>query len=190
MIKLKYVYHGSNIPNLKVIKKYKSTHMKEWVYACHSKAIATVFLSKQGSDLFYSLSGDGKDYPVELVERKPGMFKVIFNHSGYIYKLDASNFKENQTGWSAEVVSDRDEKVISSEYIDNVYNELIRLDKNRLIKLYLYPNRPDYIPINNSDLIPKVLKWYKNGYDINNFYSIYPELKDHFLEELKKINED
>ena len=72
---MNYVYHGSSIPNLEVIKKHKSTHMKEWVYACHSKGIATIFLSKQGSDLFYSLSGDGKKYPVELVERKPGMFK-------------------------------------------------------------------------------------------------------------------
>ena len=69
---MNYVYHGSSIPNLEVIKKHKSTHMKEWVYACHSKGIATIFLSKQGSDLFYSLSGDGKNYPVELVERKPG----------------------------------------------------------------------------------------------------------------------
>ena len=81
---MNYVYHGSSIPNLEVIKKHKSTHMMEWVYACHSKGIATIFLSKQGSDLFNSLSGDGKNYPVELVERKPGMFKKIFNCSGYI----------------------------------------------------------------------------------------------------------
>ena len=76
---MNYVYHGSRVPNLKVISKHKSTHMKEWVYACHSKAIATIFLSKQGNDLFYSLSGDGKNYPVILVERKPDMFKKIFN---------------------------------------------------------------------------------------------------------------
>ena len=59
-INMNYVYHGSSIPNLEVIKKHKSTHMKEWVYACHSKGIATIFLSKQGSDLFYSLFGYGK----------------------------------------------------------------------------------------------------------------------------------
>ena len=126
---MNYVYHGSRVPNLKVISKHKSTHMKEWVYACHSKAIATIFLSKQGNDLFYSLSGDGKNYPVILVERKPDMFKKIFNCSGYIYKLDASNFKENETGWSAELVSESDEKVLTSEYIENVYEELIKLDK-------------------------------------------------------------
>ena len=67
---MNYVYHGSSIPNLEVIKKHKSTHMKEWVYACHSKGIATIFLSKQGSDLFYSLSGDGKNYPVELQQKE------------------------------------------------------------------------------------------------------------------------
>ena len=154
---MNYVYHGSSIPNLEVIKKHKSTHMKEWVYACHSKGIATIFLSKQGSDLFYSLSGDGKNYPVELVERKPGMFKKIFNCSGYI---------------------------------ENIYDELIKLDKEGLIKLYLYPNRPDYVPIDNSDLIPKVLRWYKKGFNINNFYNIYPELKDKYIKELEKANEN
>lgn len=150
---MNYVYHGSSVPDLKLIKKHKSTRMKEWVYACYSKAISIVFISKDGSDLFFSLSGNGKNYPVELVERKPGMFKKIFNCSGYI---------------------------------ENIYDELIKLDKEGLLKLYLYPNRPDYVPIDNSDLIPKVLRWYKNGYDVNNFYNIYPELKDIFIEVSKK----
>ena len=170
---MNYVYHGSSIPNLEVIKKHKSTHMKEWVYACHSKGIATIFLSKQGSDLFYSLSGDGKNYPVELVERKPGMFKKIFNCSGYIYKLDASNFKENQTGWPAEVVSNTDEKVISSEYIDNKlyiiigakaaktffpdedYNNLIFKNNTLFGKLAIVLPHPS--PLN--------IKWFKDNPD-------------------------
>lgn len=175
------VYHGSSTPDLKTIKTNKSTHMKEWVYATPSKAIAIIFLSKKGNDLYYSLSGDGINNPVELVERKAGMFKKIFNCSGYIYKLDASNFKSGQTGWSAEVVSDRDEEVISSEYIENVYEELTKLNETGLIKMYLYPERPNRIPLDNSDLIPKIIKWQKNGFNINKFYDIYPELKDTFL---------
>ena len=81
---MNYVFHGSSIPNLEVIKPHKSTHMKEWVYATTSKAVATIFLSKTGSDLYYSLSGNGKEYPIELVERKPLMFKKIFDCDGYI----------------------------------------------------------------------------------------------------------
>lgn len=185
---MRHVYHGSNMPFLKVIKKHNSTHKRNWVYASYSKEVALIFISKQGNDLFYSLSFDGKNYPIELVERKPLMFKKIFNCSGYIYKLDASNFMEGQTGWPGEVVSNTDEEVISFEYIENVYDELIKLDNEGLIKLYLYPNRPDYVPLDNSDLISKVLRWYKNGYNINSFYNIYPELKSKFLDELRKIN--
>lgn len=183
---MKYVYHGSSIPNLKIIKTNESTHMKKWVYACASKAISTIFLSPLGNDLYYSLSGDGINYPVELVERKSGMFKEIFNCSGYIYKLDASNFKSGQTGWSAEVVSEKDEEVVEVEYVENVYDELIKLNKDGLIKLYLYPEKPNRIPQDNSDLIPKVIKWQKNGFDVNKFYKLYPELKDKFLQMLNE----
>lgn len=131
---MRHVYHGSNMSFLKVIKKHNSTHKRNWVYASYSKEVALIFISKQGNDLFYSLSFDGKNYPIELVERKPLMFKKIFNCSGYIYKLDASNFMEGQTGWPGEVVSNTDEEVISFEYIDNVYDELIKLDNEGLIK--------------------------------------------------------
>lgn len=179
---MKYVYHGSSTANLKIIKPNESTHMKKWVYACASKAISTIFLSPLGNDLYYYLSGDGINYPVELVERKKDMFKKIFDCSGYIYKLDATNFKSGQTGWSAELVSDKEEEVIETIYIENVYKELIKLNEEGLIKLYLYPERPDSIPHDNSDLIPKVIRWQKNGFDINKFYKLYPELKDKFLQ--------
>lgn len=183
---MKYIYHGSSIPNLKVIKPKTSTHMKKWVYGCASKAISIIFLSPFGSDLYYSLSGDGIDYPIELVERKEGMFKKIFDCSGYIYKLDVSNFKSGQTGWSAEFVSDKEEEVLECEYIKNVYEELIRLNKEGLIKLYLYPERPNWIPGDNSDLIPKVIRWKKNGFDVNKFYELYPELKEQYIQTLNE----
>ena len=117
---MKYVYHGSNIPNLKIIKRNRSTHNKNWVYATFSKAISIIFMSSNGNDLYYNLSGDGINYPVELVERKQGMFNKIFNISGSIYKRNSKNFKSDMTGWSAEVVSDQDEKVLGEEHINNV----------------------------------------------------------------------
>ena len=52
--------------------------------------------------------------------------------------------------------------------------------------MYLYPNRPDYIPLDNSDLIPKVIRWSKKGLKIGNFFELYPELTDMFYEELEK----
>ena len=119
---MKYVCHGSNTPNLKIIKRNRSAHNKDWVYGTYSKAIATIFLSSKGNDLYYCLSGNGNYYPVELVERKKDMFKEIFNVSGSIYKLNSKNFKENMTGWTAEVISEFDENVLSEKHIDNVLN--------------------------------------------------------------------
>lgn len=182
---MEYVYHGSNTSNLKIIKRHKSTHKQNWVYASFSDVVATIFLNKNGSDLYYYLSGNGKkDNPIILVERKKGMFKKIFNTSGSIYKLNGENFLENQTGWSAEVVSNKDEEVISEKFIDNVYNELIRLSKENKLKLYLYPDRPAEVPLDNSDLIPKVIRWHKNGFNIDNFFTLYPELNNKYYEEL------
>ena len=178
---MKYVYHGTSVKNLKVIKP-----INKFVYATPVRKIAIIFISPLGSDLYYSLFGDGVDYPIELVERKAGMFKKIFNCSGYIYKLNSVNFTSEFTAWTAEVVSMKKEKVISCEYIDNVYDELIKLNDLNKIKLYLYPNRPSKVPDDNSDLIPKIIKRIKTGFDVNKFYDLYPELKNEFIKFLKK----
>ena len=182
-----YVYHGSTYQGLKKINKNKSTHGKPWVYATSSKAISTIFISNKGSDLYYYLSGDGSENnPVILVERKENMFKDIFNVSGSLYTLNGKNFISGQTGWSAEVVSEFDENVLYEEYINNVFEKLKELNEKGELKFYLYPKRPNFIPKDNSDLIPKIIRWKKRGINIEQFFEIYPELKEKYLENLKK----
>lgn len=186
---MQYVYHGSYISGLKEIKRSKSTHGKEWVYATSSKVIATIFSSERHSDLYYSLSGNGKDSKITLVERKEGMFKDIFNVSGYIYTLDAKNFLENQTGWNAEVVSNHDEKVLHEEKIDNIYNELLTQSKKGNINLYLYPDRTGWLPLDNSDLIPKFARYSKDSRAVHLFVEIYPELKEQLYKSIEEKEE-
>lgn len=185
--KIKYVYHGSTHQGLTKIKKNKSTHGKTWVYATLSKAISTIFISTKGSDLYYYLSGDGtENNPIILVERKKDMFKDIFNVSGSIYTLSGKNFISEKTGWSAEVISESDEDVIREEYINNVFEKLKELNEKGELKLYLYPDSPPFIPKDNSDLIPKMIRWKKRGINIEPFFKIYPELKEKYLKQLKK----
>ena len=76
--------------------------------------------------------------------------------------------------------------MLKEEFIPNLYDELIKVAKRGDVNLYLYPNRPDYIPLDNSDLIPKVIRWSKKGLKIGNFFELYPELTDRFYEELEK----
>lgn len=185
--KIKYVYHGSIHQGLKIIKRNKSTHGKSWVYATLSKAISTIFISNKGSDLYYYLGSDGtENNPVILVERKENMFKDIFNVSGSLYTLRGKNFISGKTGWSAEVVSDSDEDVVHEEHIDNVFEKLKELNDKEELKLYLYPNRPPFLPKDNSDLIPKVIRWKNRGINIDQFFKLYPELKKQYLNILKE----
>lgn len=180
---MKYVYHGSKTSNLKKINRNISSHKENWVYGTVSKATSTIFISNGGNDLKYYLGGKGtKESPILLVERKEGMFDQIFNLSGSIYTLNSKNFCVGKTGWSAEIVSAFDEEVISEEYIDNVLIKLEELNNNGEIKLYRYPNRPAFIPLDNSDLINVAINWYIKGFNINNFLKLYPELeKDFFI---------
>ena len=181
-----YVYHGSTVPNLTVLKPNISSHRKEYVYASPSEVVATIFLSDGGSDLCYYLSGNGINRPLNLVERKDGIFRQIFNVSGYIYTLDDANFKSGLTSWSAEVVSEQEEKVIAVRYIENVYDELLKLSAERKLNLYLYPNRPEQVPLDNSDLIPMVINWHDYGFDLQKFIDLYPELEEQLNETMRE----
>lgn len=56
------------------------------------------------------------------------------------------------------------------------------------LQLYRFPNRPSFVPLDNSDLIPKVIKWYNNGFTgvLDSFLTVYPELTDKLNEQLEQ----
>ena len=114
------------------------------------------------------------------------MFKEIFNVSGSLYTLSGKNFVSGKTNWSGEVISEFDENVLCEEHINNVFEKLKELNTKGQLKLYLYPDRPSFIPKDNSDLIPKVIRWQKRGIDINQFFKLYPELKEKYLKMLEE----
>lgn len=184
---LDYVYHGSKTHGLKKLEKRKRTHQQEWVYATPSKVVATIFISNGGNDFHYNLSGRGtEESPIILVERKARMFDEIFNLSGSLYTLRGDQFKSGKTGWSAEVVSEFEQSIINEEHIENVLQKITKLAEQGELQLYRFPNRPDFIPLDNSDLIPKVIEWNNNGFTgtLASFLRIYPELEDKLNEQL------
>lgn len=185
---MKYVYHGSKIQGLKKLNKRSSTHRQEWVYATPSRVAAIIFISNGGNDLVYSLSGKGtNESPIVLVERKQGMFDKVFDLPGSLYTLKGDNFQSGKTGWWAEVISEYEEEIINEEYIDNVLLKLNELAIQGKLQLYKYPNRPDFIPLDNSDLIPKIINWNKRGFEnsIKEFLQLYPELANKLYEQME-----
>lgn len=89
--------------------------------------------------------------------------------------------------WEPEVISFEEAlKPIKKVYYDNILNTLIKEERNGNIKIYRYPNRPNYIPLDNSDLIDRYIYFEKQGIEhaIDSLLEVYPEFKDKVLEKL------
>ena len=69
----------------------------------------------------------------------------------------------------------------------NITLDKLPLNEKGLIKLYLYPSRPNEVPLDNSDLIPKIIRWQRNGFNIDRFYDLYPELREKLSSEMNDI---
>jgi hypothetical protein len=154
----KYVYHSSKTQNLKTIIPKPSTHKIPWVYATKDIATTAMFLGEFSDFICQTGNGDN-DIPY-IFERFEGAFDLAFkDRKGSIYKLLGKNFKEGQTTWSAEVVSDQEEKVIEEYKVNNVIEYLEKLENEGKLKIYRYPEKFKYIPEDKSDLVERGVQW-------------------------------
>jgi hypothetical protein len=179
-----YVYHGSHTSGLTYLEPRRSTHGKNWVYATKFKAIAIVH-SQKWNDYIFNESHHSQ-IQLELTERLPNAFEEIYKgKTGYLYYLSSKNFLEGQTSFKSEVVSEQREEVIKCEIIEDTYEKLLEMERNGEVVLYRYPNRPAYIPYDDSDLIKKTKYFLESEPDKKGLidYAIekHPKLKDALL---------
>lgn len=180
------VYHGSPCGDIKQLTRRISTHQKKFVYATKNPVIALLFMGKGMGDLdtAISYSSHGK---VTLVERRPGILEKLYLKSGYLYELDGTNFEHYDYLWDPEVISFSDEPVLRCTRIDNILQQPLLMQEQGKIKIYRYPDRPSFIPLDNSDLIEKYVGFSKMGHPnaIRHLLEVYPEFQDRVEEILK-----
>lgn len=189
------VYHGSPYGDIKVITAHKSTHQKQCIYATSNKVVAMLFMARGNGDLDTCLMYEN-GLPI-LVERRNGVLEKLYNKSGYIYELPGDTFNHYDFLWKPEVISFEKEIIpLKKEYHENIFASLKEMEKNGLLKLYKYPNRPNDIPLDNSDLIDKYIRFENKGIKgaINSLLTIYPEfaqiVKNKLDNNLEKISSD
>lgn len=182
------LYHGSSTRGLTRLEPHKSTH-GNYLYATKYKELAIIFSSRCGDDCTYALYRNNNSEPWTLVERIPEAFNTMFSNSASIYTLDDSTFKDINTGFS-ELVSNVGVNTISEEYIENVYDKIKELQKNGLIKLYTYTNKPKEIPNDNSDLIEKEIKQSKSitRKSFERLILLHPNLMNKINKKLIELN--
>ena len=162
------VYHGSKEHRIKRLEPRKSTH-GVYVYATPEKVLALNFSGRCGDDLTYDIGhfNTDKNGPWELVENIPGAFEKMFSNSSSIYSFSDETFKDIHTGFE-EVVSEVGVDVVNEEYCENVYEGLLDAEREGLVRIYRYPNKPAGLKQDGSDILDK---WRRYKYKMNKEFS-------------------
>lgn len=185
-----FVYHGSSNGDIIEFKPFKSTHNKKCIYATPNLCAALLFTHHGNRDLDVRISS--KDGVLELVERREGVLKNLYERPGFVYKLDSTTFKHYDYLWSMEVISFASSlKPIDKIYYENILKEIEKEEDKGNIMIYRYPTRPSDIPLDNSDLIDKYIKYEKSGLEHATEWliNIYPEFKPIVERKLKDAKE-
>ena len=168
---MNYVYHSSTKQNLTEIRPAKNN----LVYATKDKIICALFMRnrKTGHGSFSRSFGHEKDIPFVVERYKNALEDMYDNISGSIYILNSESFFEDKLKW--QMISKKPAQVIKEIKIDNVKNFLINLEKQKLLKIYRYPQKPKCIPLDDSDLVKEVLK-FNSLEKLYEFKQLFPDL--------------
>ena len=152
---------------------------KDCIYATDNKSVALLYMGRVRGDLDTRLRSIDKK--PEVVERRAGVFDDLYNKEGYLYELDGSTFNHYDYLWSLEVISfEKKIKPLKKIYYSNILAALEEEEKKGNLIIYRYPNRPKDMPIDNSDLIEKYIKFERQGLkgSIDRLLEVYPEFKE------------
>lgn len=175
----KTVYHGSLNGNIEKLEARKSTHQKECIYATENRVVALLFMGKGKGDLDTRISNN--DGFLELIERRPGVLKSIYDKEGYLYELDGTTFAHYDYLWSQEVISfEKTVEPLRKTHIPNILKAISEEEQGGNLKVYRYPDRPSDVPLDNSDLIDKYIRFERSGLTgaIDDLLDVYPEFKE------------
>lgn len=132
------LYHATPIANLTELDPNMSKVGNMVVSATRFREYALLYATannKKGLDGAYGIA-NGIPYFVELY---PGALERRFKSlCGYLYEVDPTNFDSNKSAMRAETRSSKPVKVLKCTKIDDVYEELIKAEKEGKINLIRY----------------------------------------------------
>ena len=110
----------------------------------------------------------------------------MYSNSSSIYTLPSDTFEDINTGF-CEVVSTTPVDVLSEQQCSSVYDALQEAEKQGLVKLYRYPNKPQNMKQDGSNILDKWRRYREMGkeFDKNAFDRLaylHPELLDNINE--------
>ncbi|MCP4354219.1 MAG: hypothetical protein GY793_01055 [Proteobacteria bacterium] len=164
------------------------THGKLWVYAAKDIVMSAIFAvnkRKCFGDFSLGIGRNPKTGKPYVCERYIGAFEDAYSGvQASIYILDGSSFKEGLTQWNEEVVSSETAKVKKEIKISNMKDHLNSLHKKEELEIYIYPDRPSWVPKDDQDLIDKAYLFSKtHGKSV---WIQFERLHPHLMKKIKK----
>lgn len=154
-----------------------STHGHAFVYAMRFPAQAIAFLGNV-DDLHVAKEVAGSR--MEITERHANALAKYQGIHGSVYTLPGNAFETGQTNWEHELVSTQPVAVLSEWRVEDALQELLHFETKGTIRIYRYPDRANYIPEDDSDLVEKAAifaNWKGNEVSIRKrFRQYHPHL--------------
>lgn len=176
------LYRGCKESGIKIMYPRLVNHNIPYVYATIDKTEAIIYSVKGGNFNYTNIYGYDDDKRC-LIERKENCLEDIYNTKGRYYILDDTSFKKhNEIGvGDFEYVSTKPVKVLKEVEIPNVWEYLKKQERDGILKIYRYPDRPIIYPKDDSDLIECAILMYLNTNNLDESFSIleryHPQLK-------------
>jgi len=173
----KVLYHASPVQGLKVLRPRKSTHGKSWVYACEDKVTVSFFISRMGGDFTCSM-GTSKSRKYICERFRDALDYRYGSKKGSIYEVNGSPFEGGKTSWIPEFVSPVPVPVLSERRFSDALQHLFDLEKEGLVDIYRFPDRPSCVPADDEDLVKRAREWSKSigPHVLRQFKEYHPDL--------------
>ena len=145
------LYHGSKHANLTVIKpsRHNAVAGKAVVFASPDIrfALSMIFGTGEQIAVGYTINAKTGEEEMYLDELQPNAFELL-NAPGYLYEVSADGFYQNKRLMSAEMIRDKETKVVRVTEIENVLLEI----KKYNISITKYDDVPEAMRSRNKNI--------------------------------------
>lgn len=188
-----YLFHGSHEPELNILKPLSKLHgedNKKVVYLTDNIPYAIVYIwSQEKTGYSKWVTSWLKDGVAYYEEQFPDQLKAFYEGvSGYLYCLSKSDSILSMQGREGLFYSTESVSVEKSVYIEDVYNELLKYEKQGKFKLYRFSEATKEKQEDLTDRIASVIKrdgLHDAAEDKNGFFKKY--FSEAWEKSLKKI---
>jgi hypothetical protein len=188
------VYHCSSRRIWGPLKPFSGSHGVPYLYAARDRLMSYLFAVNEGrslGDFSYCPGRNEQTGKVFICERYSGAFEESYKGChAFLYSLPEESFKQ-ETPWPEEVVSTQP---VTPHVVTPLgeMSEILLEERDRgNIEVYLYPDKPSFIPKGDEDLICRALVWSKTfGSDVlDTFKKVHPALFEKAIDLLNNEKE-